>query len=191
MRRFYFKAQTLFYSQKVLEAAQALNNADLLVLASWTRGRLLLNIGEFTKANVLLIQTLPLLQKANKESDWVQGLIYYGWGLAATGHYTEAPAQLEQARICCLQTNNLFYLPLHYLILGLVHHFGGNLTGALEASQAAVKIGIQYGDHLSICHATSFRSLCESYLGQHQAAAARVLAESRPVTVKLNKSRGS
>lgn len=174
LSRYYYLAfnypLSLQYSQQLLDWSQKTGNTELEGLAEWMKGRVLAVKGEYDRAKVTLNQAVGLLQKAGQQNDWLQCMMWYGWALAANGYYAEGLAELEQARVYCLEMDNGIYLSLYYLELTLIHQASGNIAEGLKTSQSAVEAATQNGENGNLITALYLRSLFESFLGQHKKA---------------------
>ena len=163
--------EAIAYMRKVLEAAQALDDEDLLAVPAAIIGRSLALQGQFARAEDLLRQALPPLTKVANWPEWILAQVFLALSLATQGRVGDASAHLDRA---LARTQELEYATGKsqcHVTFANVCGMCRDGEGMRRHAQAALDVARAAGDRLIIYISGSFLAWAEGRLGDHARAA--------------------
>jgi transcriptional regulator with XRE-family HTH domain/tetratricopeptide (TPR) repeat protein len=164
--------QTLAYARQVLDEARALEDDELVALASVQLGRQLILQGCYDSIERLLVPAIPILERTANMPDWTHALGLLGIARAGRGEYAAGLAlgqrALERARRAgSMKSRN--GIGCHFY-LSRMHMFGGEYLWMLEEISRVIEGAHQLGDWIYLYLGYGLRGWAESRLGRHKEA---------------------
>ena len=165
--------EALGYMQQVLDEGQTLGDEDLLATPAAVIGRALALQGQFAKAETLLSQALPPLQKVANWPEWILAKCCLGLARAAQGDVRAGIALCAEALARAEQLEYATGIGQAHALLALIYAISRDAQRVAIESGAALEVAERAHDRLISYIARSGLSLALSRLDRPVEAAAR------------------
>ncbi len=163
--------QAIAYMQRVLTAAQELNDAELMAIPSSVIGRALVLQGHFDQAVPLLSQALPLLEAVGNWHEWILAGAIRGFVMVARGRVSEGIEAGQQTLAQALAVKTATGIGQSYLFLAMSYWLCRDWAHILEQAQLGLDTVAQTGDQFIMAQAWGLRSIAHEQMGALQTAA--------------------
>jgi tetratricopeptide (TPR) repeat protein len=164
--------QARAYAERVLGEAQALEDKELVALASLQLSRALVLQGRYGPVEGLLTPIIPILERTARWLDWTFALGYLGTALAGRGHVALGVAQgqraVERARRTEEMKSGLGVMARHFL--SVIYLYGGDPSRMLSENEQIAEEAQQLDNWLLAYWAYGFRAWAQARLGKYEEA---------------------
>jgi class 3 adenylate cyclase/tetratricopeptide (TPR) repeat protein len=158
------------YFRQVLPVAQEFDDEEMLAIPSSATGQLLFTQGHLDKAEQLLRQSIPSLEKTANWPYWITSVAHLGGTLAGKGRYTQGLAEVERALERAEELNNLTGIFISHLCFAITYRVGGDMSRTFEESRTALELAEKSGDQAHLCWGHTYQAWAASRLGHPEAA---------------------
>jgi tetratricopeptide (TPR) repeat protein len=166
----------LSYYRQVLPVAQELGDEELMAIPASTLGQLLVRQGHLGHGEIWLTRASPILEKAEKWSDWVTAHAHLGVAWAGQGRYAAGLAEVGRALERAREWNHLYGIAQCQLAFAGIYGLSGEAPRALEASRTALEVARRSDDPMLHCFAYAYRARSEGALGQTKSAMSSLMS---------------
>jgi len=136
------------YFKQVLPVAKALGDEELIAVPSSAIGQTLAVLGHASKAEALLTEAIPLLERVANWPEWVQAVGFLGSAKAMMGDYGAGLRTAQSALNRAKELNFITGIAVAQNCLGFAHLFGGDAYLAIKAAQQALQAADESGDRI-------------------------------------------
>jgi len=160
------------YAERVLMEAHALEDDELVALASLQLSRVLVLQGYYGPVEGLLTPSIPVLERTARWLDWTYALGYLGVALAGRGEVALGIAQGQRAveRARCADEMNSGPGILARNFLTIIYLYGGEPSRMLEELEQVTAEAQQLGNWLLVYWAYGFCAWAQGVLGKYEEA---------------------
>ena len=156
--------------QRVLQVAQELQDAELLIVPSTIIGQVMATRGLFRDALALFRQITDLMARWDDLTQWILTRAFLGLTEVAVGHWQEGEALAEQALARAVEIHNNTGQIYGHLFLAVIAVHTGDMRRVLLESQRTLQLAETSGDRLYCYFGHGYQALAHSRLGDHTAA---------------------
>ncbi|MCA1554162.1 MAG: hypothetical protein LC737_07275, partial [Chloroflexi bacterium] len=171
----YYRAnlrEAVGFYREALAVGQRYGDEELMAIPSSVIGQALTAQGQWGKAEALLAQAIPLLEKTASWQNWVRATIYYGLSLAAQGRYAEGMTAGERGLARAVEMNDRTSIGVSYVIRALIYFMGNDMQRVMETALQLRPVAEQAGDRMYVWVTYGYEGWAQSRLGNQEAAVA-------------------
>jgi class 3 adenylate cyclase/tetratricopeptide (TPR) repeat protein len=148
--------EAIGYFQKVLAIAPMLGDPELMALPGAVIGRVLYMQGQFKKAQQLLDQAIPLLEKAQNRHEMLFAYIYRGGARTCLGDYAAGLSDLHGALEIARTSRDQNAEAMALTGLAMIQHVAGKHVEGIASAHLALKVAEKTGDAMFRYSTNSF-----------------------------------
>ncbi len=148
--------EAIGYFQKVMAIAPMLGDPELMALPGAVIGRVLYMQGQFEKAQQLLDQAIPLLEKAQNRHEMLFAYIYRGGTRTCLGDYAAGLSDLQGALEIARTSRDQNAEAMALTGLAMIQHIAGKHVEGIASAQLALKVAEKTGDAMFRYSTNSF-----------------------------------
>jgi tetratricopeptide (TPR) repeat protein len=176
--------EAMGYFKQVLEEAEDLDEAELLVTPSLTIGAIMFVQGHLDKAKAALSLAIPASEQMGKWPEWCRAVGYHGMALAMSGDGAAGVAEVKRTVARAEEIRSLGDISMTNVFLSVASNYAGELPNAIESGRKGAEAGEQSKERIFVCIGNAWRGWAESRAGHFEAAKAS-MARSQVVLDEL------
>ncbi len=154
----------------VMALGEALDEPELVGIASLTIGITWVAQGYFGKVTTLASQAIPALEKTGNWTEWIRASVYHGVLIAQMGDCEEGIGEVNKGLEKAREIKSSNAIALSYVALAIAYFTSSCFADSIEAAKQAIEVAQQSGDQIYAYLGYGFRGWAECRSGQLEGA---------------------